>query len=67
MSDRRQPVTHRKNVGGRPKASEPRSTVCTWVPARTHDRLLEAAKAHRMSLSAYVRRVVILTLDGGVS
>lgn len=44
--------------GGRPPAVEPRTTVCTWLPASTHDRVIAAAQAADKSVSAYVRDVL---------
>jgi predicted HicB family RNase H-like nuclease len=44
--------------GGRKPAEEPRSTVCTWLPASTHDRVIAAAQAAEKSVSAYVRDVL---------
>lgn len=48
--------------GGRPRVTEPRSTVCTWVPAKTHDRLITLAKQRGVSVSAVVRALVTVRL-----
>lgn len=61
MPRRQEPATVRK-PGGRPRNAEPSATVCTWVPARTHDRLIAVAERHGCSVSEYVRRVLVLTL-----
>lgn len=47
---------------GRPRVDEPRSTVCTWVPASYHDRLVRVAKARETSVSQLVRSLLILRL-----
>lgn len=47
---------------GRPRVDERRSTVSTWVPTTLHDRLIEAANRHELSVSEYVRRVLIVRL-----
>lgn len=58
------PVIVRK-AGGRPRNAEPSATVSTWVPATTHDRLIEVAKRQGCSVSEMVRRVLVLTLRAG--
>lgn len=40
---------------GRPKASEPGTSITAWVPSREYDRLLKLANAHEQSLSTLVR------------
>lgn len=47
---------------GRPRVEEPRSTVSTWLPARTHDQLIRLARQHEQSISATVRQLLILRL-----
>lgn len=43
---------------GRPRAKEPRTSVCAWIPASEHDKLIALAKAKEMSVSAFVRKVL---------
>jgi hypothetical protein len=38
------------------------SRVTTWIPASTHDRLIELAKLGETSVSATVKRFIILQL-----
>ncbi|MDH5244824.1 MAG: hypothetical protein OEW98_00110 [Betaproteobacteria bacterium] len=47
-----------KRPRGRPKASEPGSSVSIWVPARQHDHLAALARQRGVSISALVRRVL---------
>lgn len=47
---------------GRPRVSEPRSTVSTWLPAHAHDRLIQIAKREERSISAVVRQLLIFRL-----
>jgi hypothetical protein len=47
---------------GRPRVSEPRSTVSTWLPAHAHDRLIQIAKREEQSISAVVRQLLIFRL-----
>jgi hypothetical protein len=47
---------------GRPRVEEPRTSVSTWVPATLHDRLIEVANRHEVSVSEYVRQVLIVRL-----
>jgi hypothetical protein len=47
---------------GRPRNIEPGSTISTWVSASEHDRLLRLAQRREESLSATVRRLLILRL-----
>jgi len=47
---------------GRPTVEEPRTSVSTWVPATLHDRLIAVAKSHDVSVSEYVRKVLVLRL-----
>jgi predicted HicB family RNase H-like nuclease len=56
-----EPIARTKQIG-RPRSREPNNTVCSWVPARVHDRLIRIANAREMSVSEYVRRVIIFAL-----
>lgn len=47
---------------GRPKAKEQGSTVCVWLPASAHDRLIALAKREEQSISATVRQLLKLRL-----
>jgi hypothetical protein len=47
---------------GRPRVMEPRATVCTWLPAAQHDRLIRLAKQREISVSALLRSMVIFSL-----
>ena len=40
---------------GRPRVSEPGTSLCTWIPASEYDRLLKLANARGQSVSALVR------------
>jgi predicted HicB family RNase H-like nuclease len=44
------------------RVAEPRKSVATWLPESAHDRLIEAANKRDISVSDYIRRVIILTL-----
>jgi len=46
-----------KRTRGRPRVPEPKpgATVATWLPPAEHDRLIKAAHARDMSVSAVVR------------
>lgn len=48
---------------GRPRAKEARSTVSSWVLARHHEKLAEVARQEEVSVSAYVRRVLMVSLQ----
>ena len=48
---------------GRPRVTEPRSTVSTWVPASAHDRLIQLAKEHEVSVSEMVKSLLLVQLD----
>lgn len=48
---------------GRPRAKEPGSALLVWLPTSDYDRLIQAASAHRMSVSSLVR--VLLQMDLG--
>lgn len=47
---------------GRPRVSEPRSTVSTWVTVSQHDRLVRLADQHGVSVSTVVKSLVMITL-----
>lgn len=47
---------------GRPRVEESGASVSTWLPAGAHDRLIELAKREEQSISATVRRLLILRL-----
>ena len=47
---------------GRPRGAESGERVSTWLPASQYDRLIREANQRKMSVSEYVRRVVIITL-----
>ena len=48
---------------GRPRASVPRSTVCTWVPQPTHDALIRLAERKNQSVSALLRAAAVSLLE----
>jgi len=41
--------------GGRPRVPESRNTVSTWVPSSDYDKIIKAAKAQDLTISALVR------------
>lgn len=43
---------------GRPKAADPMTPVCSWVPTRLYDRLAREATRRDESLSSYVRKLL---------
>lgn len=47
---------------GRPRSTVAHASVATWLPADVHDKLIIAANQREMSVSALVRRVLVLTL-----
>lgn len=47
---------------GRPRVSEPRSSVSTWVPASYHDRLIKMANQKDVSVSMLVRSLLMLQI-----
>lgn len=47
---------------GRPRVEESRASVSTWLPAGAHDRLIALAKREEQSISATIRRLLILRL-----
>lgn len=44
-----------KKPRGRPKVNETSTSVSTWVPASTHDRLIQLARQQDKTVSALVR------------
>ena len=48
---------------GRPRAKEARSTVSSWILAKHHEQLADVARRNSVSVSAYVRRVLVLSLQ----
>lgn len=61
ISDNR-PASVPERRRGRPRVLETSAAVTTWLPAKEHDRLIRIANEHEISVSALVRRVLILTL-----
>lgn len=64
MSDRRQldclvDVERRR---GRPRVSEPGTSVSTWLRPDEHDRLIKLANARETTVSSLVRSLLILRL-----
>lgn len=49
--------------GGRPRIAESRTSVSTWISARTHDWIIREAKAREQSVSAFVRELLTLCAD----
>jgi hypothetical protein len=47
---------------GRPRAPEPGSSVSTWVPQAYHDRLIQLAEKHDVSVSSLVKTLLVLQL-----
>jgi hypothetical protein len=47
---------------GRPRALEPRSSVSTSLAVTDHDRLIAAAQARGLSVSAFVRGALLSAL-----
>jgi hypothetical protein len=41
---------------GRPKATEPGTTITAWVPTKEYDRLLKLANEKEQSLSSLIRQ-----------
>lgn len=58
----RQAVVVETRGRGRPRVSEPRASVSTWLPATAHDQLIALAKREERSISATIRRLLILNL-----
>lgn len=46
------------NRGGRPRVIEPRASVSVWLPASTHDRLIQLAQKQDQSISATIRQIL---------
>lgn len=44
-----------KAKGGRPRVVEAGNTVSAWVPASDYDKIIKAAKAQDVTISALVR------------
>lgn len=47
---------------GSTRVNESRRAVAAWLPASEHDRLIQAANRQEMSVSSFIRRVLILSL-----
>jgi hypothetical protein len=47
---------------GRPRTKEAKSSVSSWIPATSHERLASISRRHDVSVSALVRRAVFLFL-----
>jgi hypothetical protein len=58
MSDPQLIILPRRQRGGRPRASEPKTSVCAWLPASDHDRLIRIAESEAVSVSKYVGEIV---------
>lgn len=43
---------------GRPRETEPRAMVSTWMPAREHDKLIAIATKQGTSISRTIRALV---------
>jgi len=48
---------------GRPRVPEPGSTVSTWLPPKDYDKIIKAAKADDVTVSALVRAWLRLRLQ----
>ncbi len=55
-------TTPTRRPPGRPKATEPGSSVSTWLRPKEHDQLIQLAKQREVSVSALVRSMVIFRL-----
>jgi len=55
-----------KSLGGRPRRSEPGSAVCTWLRVSEHERVIKMANQREMSVSEFVRSLVIIQLTDDV-
>ena len=51
-----------RRKSGRPKSVEPSSSVCAWLRASDHDRLVKLAMTRRTSVSSLVREIIVLTI-----
>ena len=54
----------REKKPGRPRAPEPGSTVSTWIPVSDHDALVKLANQRDMTVSAFVRIVLLKEVSG---
>ena len=59
----REPETPRRRPG-RPRLCESPSSITTLIEPADHDRLIELAKRHDMSVSAVIRTILTRTLHG---
>lgn len=50
---------------GRPRAEEPCTSLSTWVPERTHDRLITMANQRNMSVSKFVCLILTKQIHKG--
>jgi hypothetical protein len=50
-------------VKGRPKSDIPSATVCTWLPAPEHDRLIALARQQETSVSYMLRLATLFLLE----
>jgi hypothetical protein len=48
---------------GRPRATDPKEHLTTWIPTPIYDELIRRANARGESVSALVRDLLILRLD----
>lgn len=48
---------------GRPRATEAKTSVSAWIPAREHDRLIRLANQREQSVSETVRQLLRQRLD----
>ena len=63
MSDRNSPDVPRGTRRGRPRVDEPLgSSVSAWLKESEHDQLIHLAKRQEVSLSQFVRGLVIVRL-----
>ena len=51
-------LEQRRNQGGRPRSSEPGTTVCTWLRSSEHDKLIRKANQQDISVSEVIRRLI---------
>jgi hypothetical protein len=47
---------------GRPRSTDPKSSVTTWLPTGAHDKLIRLAAEQETSISALVRSLLLLKL-----
>lgn len=57
------PVIQSQTRRGRPRVDQPWSMVSTRLPVGYHDRLIELSNQREMSVSAFVRQILILRLE----